>query len=60
MTIITMQHLRKLKYCSRGVRLFFEKYNLDYQKFLKEGISESDLKQTNNAMADAAILEAKK
>lgn len=60
MTIVTMQHLRKLKYCSRGVRAFFEKYNLDYQKFLKEGVSEEDLKKTNNAMADAAILEAKK
>jgi hypothetical protein len=60
MTIVRIEHLRKLKYCARGVRKFFEKYNLDYQKFLNEGITEKELMETNDAMAFAAIEEAKK
>jgi hypothetical protein len=54
-----MQHLRRLRYCSRGVRTFFTKHRLDYQKFLQSGIDEHELLLTGDAMAIAAINEAK-
>jgi len=60
MIVVKIEHLRKLRYCSRGVRKFFEKYELDYSRFLREGIAENELVKTNDAMAFAAIDEAKK
>lgn len=59
MTIVYMSHLRSLKYCSKGVRKFFIKYELDFNDFLKNGIDEETLKKTNDAMAFKAIEKAK-
>lgn len=55
--IVRMEHLRELRYCARGVRAFFQRYELDYSKFLSDGIdSASLLTATNNdAMAVAAV-----
>lgn len=49
--IITMRHVRQAKMCSRGVRDFFIKHNLDWDLFLKEGISAAKLEATGDAMA---------
>lgn len=38
MLIVTMRDVRKAGYCSRGVRIFAQKYNLDYQDFLVNGV----------------------
>ena len=59
MIIVKMSHLRELKYCSKGVRAFFVRYNLDFQNFLKHGIDEETLSKTNDAMAFRAIEKAK-
>lgn len=55
--IVTLEHCRKLKYCSRGVRIVFQRHNMDFMSFLQNGISgEALLKATNNdAMAKAAV-----
>lgn len=42
-------------YCSRGIRSFFEKYNLDYSDFVKNGIDAEKLIATNDSMALAAV-----
>lgn len=57
MTVVRMEHLRELRYCARGVRSFFQRYNLNYDVFLKHGIeAEALLKASNNdSMAIAAV-----
>ena len=53
---LTMTHFRQLRYCSRGVREFFARHELDYSDFLKNGISgEKLLRASNN---DAMVLRA--
>lgn len=49
--IVTMKHMRRLNYCSSGVRKFFMKHGLDYGLFLREGIPAEELLKTGDAMA---------
>ncbi|UYA98700.1 hypothetical protein P9A44_gp30 [Xanthomonas phage vB_Xar_IVIA-DoCa5] len=58
-TVVRMAHLRRLGYCSSGVRAFFERHELDYASFLKDGIGEAALAATGDGMALAAIEEAR-
>lgn len=53
--VVKPEHCRKVKFCARGTRLFFKKHSLDYQKFLREGISEEELLATGDGMALKAI-----
>ena len=55
--IVTIQDMRELHYCARGVREFFARYNLDYSDFLQNGIeAEKILNACNNdAMIVAAV-----
>jgi len=39
------------KYCKNGTKLFFEKHDLDWNKFVSEGISSKLLVDTGDAMA---------
>lgn len=48
---VTMKHMRRLNYCSSGVRKFFLQHGLDYGKFLREGIPAEELLATGDAMA---------
>lgn len=54
---VRMEDLRKLRYCSRGVRAFFSRHGLDYSDFLKNGISGRLLLESsgNDAMAKRAV-----
>ena len=58
--VVRMKDLRRLGYCSSGVRAFFERQNLDYSAFLREGIGEDELRATKDGMALAAIEEARR
>ncbi len=44
-------HSTKPKYCRKGIRLFFAKYDLDYNDFRMNGIEEELLLETNDSMA---------
>lgn len=57
--VVRMAHLRRLGYCSSGVRAFFERHELDYPAFLRGGIDEATLAATGDGMALAAIEEAR-
>ena len=46
---------RKHGYCSRGCRIFAEKYNLDWDDFCTNGIEEEVLLATDNAMATKIV-----
>ncbi len=57
--VVRMEHLRRLGYCSRGVRAFCDRHNLDFMSFLTDGIGEDELAATGDGMALAAIEEAR-
>ena len=59
MTIITIKHTRAMGYCSEGVRSFCFKHQIDYRKFIKQGISEAELIRVNDAMSLKLIEYAK-
>lgn len=49
--LVNMRHVRQAKMCSRGARAFFERHNLDWQKFLEEGLPVEQIEATGDAMA---------
>lgn len=49
--MVTMRDIRAAKMCSRGTRAFFQRHNLDWSSFLKNGIEAEKLEDTNDAMA---------
>lgn len=57
---VTMQHCREIGYCARGVRYFFALHELDFGKFLAEGVPSCVLKATGDAMALAAVERARR
>lgn len=57
--IIRMDDIRRLGYCSRGVREFFLKHELDYPDFLENGIeSEILLSVSGNDQMVIDVVEA--
>lgn len=58
MTQITHRHCREVGYCNRGMREWCVSQGLDWQAFLKQGISADTLRQTGNAMAERVIAHA--
>lgn len=49
--LVTLQDARSVYFCTKGVRLFFKKYNLDYMEFLNNGIDAQELINTGDSMA---------
>lgn len=49
--IVTINDARALRYCSRGLRKFFIRHNLDFASFCKNGIDSEILMRTNDSMA---------
>jgi hypothetical protein len=52
---ITIRNTAGCKYCSKGVREFFKKYNLDYNEFVKNGVEEEVLLGTGDSMAKRVV-----
>lgn len=58
---ITLEHARSYPcmtrsgYCARGMRKFAGRYNLDWQKFITEGIDEEVLLATGDSMAERIV-----
>lgn len=48
---VYMGHIRKARMCARGARAFFERHNLDWADFLRNGIEPEKLVATGDAMA---------
>lgn len=56
--IVTMHHVRTVPgfsarggYCARGARAWFQRHNLDWFVFLREGIPAETLEATGDGMA---------
>ncbi|QNN97194.1 hypothetical protein P9A51_gp39 [Xanthomonas phage Xp12] len=57
--VVRMEHMRRLGYCSAGVRSFFQRHGLDYSAFLRDGIDADKLAETGDGMALAVVEESK-
>lgn len=53
--IIKIEHGWQAGYCSKGMRQFAERYNLDWMNFLENGIEESELAKFDDHMANIMI-----
>lgn len=53
--IITMKDVRAAGMCSYGARKFCQKYNIDWQEFLKNGIDANELLKTKDGMAEQVV-----
>lgn len=51
MNKVYLCHLRDIKYCVDGTRLFFIRHNLDWEEFKRNGIDAQKLIETNDIMA---------
>ena len=66
MTTIYLKHTRAVLgpngrgYCSRGMRDFAERYELDWENFLRNGIDAEILRAIDDHMVRAVIAEAEK
>lgn len=49
--LVHMKHIRAVKMCSRGTRIFFQRHGMDWSKFLKEGLPVEEFEATGDAMA---------
>lgn len=53
--IVKLEHVRQVHFCSRGVRAFCERHNLDWNKFIKEGLPEEVILATGDHMAREVV-----
>jgi hypothetical protein len=58
--LVTVAHLRKARMCSRGARMWAQRYGIDYVRFLHEGVPASTLEATGDALGKklAAVARA--
>ncbi len=58
--IVTLADIRAIGYCNNGARLWFARHGLDWAAFVRQGVAEETLAATGDAMAAAAIAQARK
>ncbi len=58
--IVTLADIRAIGYCNSGARLWFARHGLDWAAFVRQGVAEETLAATGDAMAAAAIAQARK
>ncbi len=53
--IITMADIRRIHFCSKGARDFFNRHNLDWNEFVKNGLPEEVILATKDQMAIGVV-----
>lgn len=56
---MTTKDLQHVRYCARGARRWFEHHDLDWSKFVFEGLPEEVFIATGDPMAIKAVEEAR-
>lgn len=52
---VTLNDCREVHYCTKGIRLFFKKHDLDFMDFCRNGIEASELEALNDSMANKIL-----
>lgn len=58
--LVKLEHARGVGYCARGMRLFAQQNDLDWNRFITEGIPAEELEATGDAMAIEAATNARR
>lgn len=58
--IVTMEHVRAVRMCSRGARQWFAHHGLDYSAFLATGLPVSVIEATGDALGQKVAAEARR
>jgi hypothetical protein len=58
--IVTTNDLQPIGYCARGAVRFAKQHNLDWKKFVTEGLPEEVLLATGDALAVAFVENARR
>ena len=53
--LVTVKDARSVLYCKEGTKEFFKRYKLDWDKFVKVGVSAQLLLDTGDAMAKEVV-----
>ena len=51
MTKVTVHHARRAGYCLLGCRAFAKRHNLNWKKFVREGLDAEELERLGDAIA---------
>lgn len=57
--VITMEHCRQIGFCSRGVRAWMTRVNLDYMHFLQHGYKISEIEPIGDHLSRKLIEHVK-
>ena len=57
--LVGISHARRLGYCSKSIRLYADRYNLDLKEFVLRGLPEELLLETKDSMAIKLVEKAK-
>lgn len=60
MATVTIKDIRALKYCAHGSRQFCARYGLDWSRFVREGIPDTELEQIDDAMVRRLVEQARR
>ena len=52
---ITVDDVRKAGHCVRGAKDWFDRHNLDFRKFVKEGIPADEFLSSGDAIAQTIV-----
>jgi hypothetical protein len=55
-----IRHAKALGYCAKGLREFFKNHGLDYLQFVRVGIPERLIWDTNDELARRIVIEARR
>lgn len=56
---ITIDDITAAGHCARGAKAWFDRHNLDFRVFLRDGATEAELLATGDALAEQ-VIERKK
>lgn len=57
--IVTMRHVRQAQVCASGAKAFFERHDLDWRDFVKNGISSATLEAIGDPFALKCVVAAR-
>lgn len=59
MTTVRIKHIRQAGFCASGTRAWFERYNIDYTDFLKNGIDAERILAVGDHFGNVCVEKAR-
>lgn len=59
MTTVRIRHIRQAGYCASGTRVWFQRHNIDYTDFLKNGIDAEKILAVGDHLGTVVVEKAR-